>query len=960
MGQANFNQFQHKLSHFLESKQIIDSYSKRYAFGTDASFYRLVPKLILQLSNKAQVKQVLELANQYEVPVTFRAAGTSLSGQAITDSVLILLTNDWQHAQISNNGDKICLQPGIIGAKVNRLLAPYARKIGPDPASIDSCKIGGIAANNASGMCCGVKQNSYHTVADMTIIFANGSELNTADPASCQQFIEQEHVLIAQLTTLLAQVRGDSDLAERIRHKFRLKNTCGYGINSLLDFSDPIDVIKHLLIGSEGTLGFIADITYHTVEVHPHKLTGFYVFEQLNQACDLVSELAKLDVAAVELLDYRALKSVSDKPILSPCVPSLTSNSAALLIELQAATENDLKQLQQQTLALLSSLNDSVSFQVSFSNDANISNNLWKIRKDTFPAVGAVRETGTTVIIEDVAFPIEKLAEGVKELQVLFEKYHYNEAIIFGHALAGNLHFVFTQAFDSETEKQRYSNFMEDVAQLVAVRYQGSLKAEHGTGRNMAPFVELEWGNSAYQLMSAIKNTFDPKGILNPGVILNPDDNVHLQNLKSLPAADDIIDKCIECGFCESVCPSTNFTFTPRQRITIWRRIKEISQLLKQRQLSSTEIQALNQEQTQLQEDYQFLAIDSCAATGLCGLKCPVGINTGEFIKSLRADAFKQKPMQQKISQFAAKHLDSSLAIAKFGLSMVSHANTLLPTSVVETTFKGLNKLSGERIPLYYDAWPKGEKALPKTQQGFKESSKPKVIYIPSCATRTFAQDKNASDKRPLADVVMSILVKAGFEVIIPSAVDGLCCGLPFASKGDNQTAKSKTEQLVESIKPLAQQDDTPVILDASSCALHVIQSEQNKHIRFFELSDFLAQYVLPELSITPQDEPVSLHVTCSTIRNQADNQLVAIAKACAKEVIIPSDINCCGFAGDKGFVLPELNENALKPLHAQVTGVIKQGFSNNRTCEIGLTKATDVPYQSIVYLLDKVSSAQQ
>jgi D-lactate dehydrogenase len=163
---------------------------------------------------------------------------------------------------------------------------------------------------------------------------------------------------------------------------------------------------------------------------------------------------------------------------------------------------------------------------------------------------------------------------------------------------------------------------MDDVAQLVAVEFGGSLKAEHGTGRNMAPFVELEWGSDAYQLMWQLKRLLDPNGILNPDVVLSEDPQIHLKHLKPLPAADEIVDKCIECGFCEPVCPSKGLTLSPRQRIVIWRDI----QAKKRAGVDTTELEAA----------YQYQGIDTCAATGLCAQRCPVGINTGELVKKLR------------------------------------------------------------------------------------------------------------------------------------------------------------------------------------------------------------------------------------------------------------------------------------------------------------------------------------
>ena len=972
MSHQQFTKFKSHLSNFLLPEEIIDAYTQRYAFGTDASFYRLIPKLVLKLKNKNQVKQVLSLANQYKVPVTFRAAGTSLSGQAITDSVLITLSRDWQNYDITHLGEKITLQPGIIGAKANQLLHPFNKKLGPDPASIDSCKIGGIAANNSSGMCCGVKQNSYHTLADMTIIFADGTELDTSNQHSCNNFLNNQPQLINQISQLLLSVQNNLEIAELIKQKYRYKNTCGYGINSLLDFQHPIDVIKHLMIGSEGTLGFIADITYHTVDDHQHKITGFYIFDDLNLACNLVPELANLNVTALELLDFRALNSVANKPLMQQCLnqnsdtqnTQLTENSAALLIEVHAKNTDELKTVHQQCQNLIAKLQANIQAKVAFTKDQQISSELWQIRKATFPAVGAVRQKGTTVIIEDVTFPIEKLALGVKALQSLFKKYQYNEAIIFGHALDGNLHFVFTQSFNEQSQTDRYSAFMQEVAQLVAIEFKGALKAEHGTGRNMAPFVELEWGTDAYKLMQQVKQAFDPNGILNPDVLISDNKNIHLENLKTLPPADDIIDKCIECGFCESVCPSNEYTLTPRQRISVWRRIVELENKLNH---SDVDV-AIKQELDTLQQDYQKLAIDSCATTGLCGLKCPVGINTGEFIKSLRANKLNDSKTALKLSHFAATHLDKTLSTAKMGLSSVAALSAALPTPILEKSFKVLNTISNNRIPLYYPAWPKGEKNISATKQAFT-TQKQKVIYIPSCGGRTFAPDKSAADQRPLFEVISSILNKANFEVLIPPAINNLCCGMPWQSKGDTHSANTKANELITLIKSLNQDNSIPIIMDASPCALTLNDSNKGE-FKVYETAEFINQNVLNTLTITPQTQPITLHVTCSSKRQNIEHNLINIAKACASEVLIPSDIACCGFAGDKGFFEPALNESALKTLKPQIHNFnnnshnkshnnktcITEGFSNSRTCEIGLTKASDIPYQSIVYLLDRVS----
>jgi D-lactate dehydrogenase len=172
----------------LPGARVITDALRRLAYGTDASFYRLVPQVVVVVDSEPEVLAALAVCRKHGAPMTFRAAGTSLSGQAISDSVLLVLGDGWRGATIGPDAATIRLQPGVIGGHANRLLAPHGRKIGPDPASIDAAKIGGIAANNASGMCCGTRENSYHTLAGMRVVLADGTVLDTEDAASVAAF----------------------------------------------------------------------------------------------------------------------------------------------------------------------------------------------------------------------------------------------------------------------------------------------------------------------------------------------------------------------------------------------------------------------------------------------------------------------------------------------------------------------------------------------------------------------------------------------------------------------------------------------------------------------------------------------------------------------------------------------------------------------------------------------------
>ena len=904
------------------------------AFGTDASFYRLIPKLVIRVESEDEVVELLRLARRDQVSVTFRAAGTSLSGQAISDSVLIVLGDNWNAKEIRGQGTQIRLQPGVIGAQANAWLAPFGRKIGPDPASINACKIGGIVANNASGMCCGTAQNTYHTLAGLRVVLADGTRVDTEDTANIAAFRQSHGALLEQLSTLARETRANTELAAKIRHKYRLKNTTGLSLNALVDFDDPLDILSHLLVGSEGTLGFISAVTYDTVIDHPNKASALIVFADVETCCNAVAVLKSQPVSAVELLDRRSLRSVQDKPGMPAFVQQLSANACALLIESRAASQTLLHEQLAQIMASLSTF--PVEKQVDFTEDLKENAKLWAIRKDTFPAVGAVRKTGTTVIIEDVTFPVEQLAIGVNRLIELFDKHHYDEAILFGHALEGNLHFVFTQGFNNPEEVARYQAFMDDVAQLVAVEFGGSLKAEHGTGRNMAPFVELEWGSDAYQLMWQLKRLLDPQGILNPDVVLSEDPHIHLKHLKPMPAADEIVDKCIECGFCEPVCPSKGLTLSPRQRIVIWRDI----QAKKSAGIDTTE----------LEKAYAYQGIDTCAATGLCAQRCPVGINTGELVKKLRA----RSAHSVKTADWLGNHFATTLQGARFTLHVANGARMLLGAPRLGKISSALTRASKGRVPLWTNAMPQPERAIRFTPP--VKDARPRVVYLAACVSRVMGPAAGDKEQMSLLDKTRGLLEKAGYQVVFPDNMDSLCCGQPFASKGYSEQAEHKRQELIGALLHASRGGLDPIYCDTSPCTLRLVQDLGESRLDLYDPVRFIRTHLVDKLNFTPQTAPIAVHVTCSTQHLGESQALIDIARLCSTEVVIPEGIHCCGFAGDKGFTTPELNAHSLRTLKDAVQHC-SEGISTSRTCEIGLSQHGGIDYHGLVYLVDRVTS---
>ena len=536
-----------------------------------------------------------------------------------------------------------------------------------------------------------------------------------------------------------------------------------------------------------------------------------------------------------------------------------------------------------------------------------------------------MRRTGTTVIIEDVAVPIESLATATLDLQALMRQNGYGEGIIFGHALEGNLHFVFTQDFSDATEVARYECFMDDVCRLIIEKYDGSLKAEHGTGRNMAPFVEKEWGKQATDLMRSIKHLFDPKNLLNPGVILNDDPQAHLKHLKPMPAAEAVVDRCIECGFCEPLCPSHRLTLSPRQRIVSWRELSRRA--------------AVGEPAGDVESDFAYFGLDTCAGCGLCSTACPVGIDTGELTRLLRGRGMVSG--SRKVAQWTADNFGKVASLSRAGLSAGHLASSVVGDGLIA-------RLSG-------GAWKRGMPQAGKAPAPYRGEGDP-VVYFPTCGGRIFGA--NSADEAALPEVVMDLLVRAGYAPRLPQGFEKLCCGQMLASKGMAEEADAMADAVMQAVLQAADDGQGgyyPVIMDASTCSVRM-QKHMAARVKLYDFHEFAHDALLPRLRLTRKPGPIALHINCSVRRTASDAKLRRVLEACVEQIIEPAGVTCCGFGGDRGFVVPELNAHALRKVHEALPSTCCEGVSTNRTCEIGLTAETGRPYHSIAYLLEECS----
>ena len=753
-----------------------------------------------------------------------------------------------------------------------------------------------------------------------------------------------------------------------------------------------------------------------TLRDYPFKASAMVYFLTMKESCEAVVAMKKLKagdedlqmsaeqlmVKSAEMLDYKSLSSVDDPVFLQykkdvdagkieGVEPGDYHNLTAILTETKAVTH---EQLQEKISCIKECLGQFRLYQpAEFTEDPAVYGKYWAIRSGIFPSVGGTRPVGTSCLIEDVAFPIESLPEATVKLQQLIADHGYDDACIYGHAFEGNYHFILNQSFSDEHEVARYAEMMREVAKLVVEGYDGSLKAEHGTGRNMAPFVKYEWGEKAYEVMKELKQIFDPDGLLNQGVIFNDDPDCFIKCLKPLPVLDYDFDsvpdggkylmdstlstaketvgqvkranKCIECGFCEVNCMSCGLTLSSRMRIAVQREIRHLTKTGENPARLAT-----------LKKQYKYYGDQTCATDGLCSTSCPMKINTGELTHLIRQLDMNQSKVGYQIGEFAANHMAGIKSGLRVVLDVAHLGHVTFGPTLMTSVCRGMNKMG---LPLWTTAMPKKkrqpkksdltqfiiEKSIPHHEgEGNHNSqfstlnSQLKVVYFPSCINQTMGLSKEAKVKHALVDEVIQLMTKAGYEVIFPEGMEKMCCGQIWESKGMLDIADRKSAELEAALWKASEEGKYPVLCAQSPC-LHRMRKVMKK-MKLYEPAEFIMTYLKDRLDFHPTDKHIALHLTCSTRQMGVDKDMIALAKLCSKNVYLPEGVGCCGFAGDRGFTFPEMNRYALRKLRPQIEkNHIEVGYSNSRTCEIGLEANTGIPYMSIIYLVNLCTTAK-
>ncbi|HFG8809117.1 FAD-binding and (Fe-S)-binding domain-containing protein [Corynebacterium striatum] len=911
---------------------------ERVKYASDASHYYNMPEAVVVAKDAAEVAAVFKAAARDGKPVTLRSGGTSLAGQSSGDGILIDTRRHFKDVEVLDRGARVRVQPGATVRQVNARLQLWGYKLGPDPASSVAATVGGVIANNSSGMACGTEFNTYRTLESMTFILPSGTMINTADPDANAQFKAQEPELVETLERLRRRVVDNRESVEIIRRHFQLKNTMGYGLNSFLDFEEPVKLFEHLLIGSEGTLAFVAEAVFRTVPISTFATTTLAVFDDLDSATRALPSLLDSGAATLELMDSSSIRVGQELKGVPAAITGFdVDKQAALLIEYHANEEEELRQLEQDGSALLADL--PLRAPAQFSEDPIDRAVAWTFRNGLYASVAGARKSGTTALLEDVVVPVPDLAPTCESLQELFIKYGYDDAVIFGHAKDGNIHFLLTDRFEGDEALGRYNAFNEGMVDLI-LSAQGNLKAEHGTGRAMAPYVRRQYGDELYDVHLELKRAADPRGTMNPGVIIDDDPDAHIRNIKLNHEVEIDIDRCVECGYCEPVCPSRNLTMTPRQRIAT------------RRAMAKARAEGRTQDAEELAEAYEYQGIDTCAVDSMCVTVCPVGIDTGKFVKKLRSQRTGTK---QEVTRAAwagaAKVWPAVPTVASAALTGVN----VLPTGLVQKVTDVARALVGEDImPEYQPELGKGGKLRSRLGEHVGAPGEPIAVYVPACVNTMFGPSGSGAGA---TDAFVALAARAGVSLRVPKDIDALCCGTPWTSKGIKKGHAIMEKRVQASLMAATDHGRLPVLSDASSCSEGFKAMAEAAGLTVIDAVTFTVEHILPTLEVKHKVSSITLHPTCSSKHLDIIGDLEAVAKAAAREVHIPADWNCCGYAGDRGMLHPELTASATREEAREVSDIDSAHHASlNRTCELGLSRATGHEYQHVLELLEQAS----
>ncbi len=494
---------------------LLEDEESRARFATDESIYFVMPQAVAVPQSTADLAAILRFAERHGVAVTARAGGTSLAGQAVGPGIILDLSRQFERIlRVDAAAGSVEVEPGVVLGDLNAALAPHGKQFGPDPSSFESCRVGGMVGNNASGVHHRMWGAVVDNVLSLTLLLTNGEVIRTGPVDLHSRGYGElcaKDTLEGRLYREVPSVIRRSRAGEKPTWPKVEKSSSGYRLDKALEGS-TFDLGK-LICGSEGTLAIVLAATLRIVDRPGAKGLLVLYFKSLKDAARGVVEAVATGASAVEMIDERVVEALRERAP-KDAARFKPDTRAALFVEylgkdgpeVEARMEAGWRRLREGT---------GLAVDDQATTDPATMEDLWRIRRGVEPLLSEMGGSRVPVgFVEDTAVPLERLAEHVEALYAIFER-HGLRAAAYGHAATGHLHI--RPFLDLRNASDRAT--MREVAAEVfshTRRLGGTMSGEHGDGLVRSEFLASFFGD-AFEAMVEIKRLFDPKGILNPG-----------------------------------------------------------------------------------------------------------------------------------------------------------------------------------------------------------------------------------------------------------------------------------------------------------------------------------------------------------------------------------------------------------------------------------------------------------
>ena len=856
-----------------------------YSFG--ASIYKIKPKCVVFPKDKHDVSETLKFAHRNNIPVTARGACTSLAGQAVGSGIIIDFTKYLNRIVDYSGGDSVIVQPGVVYGSLNKYLAKYGMFFPPDPSSGDYCTIGGMIAGNSGGPH-SVKYGSVSDWCDeLEVVMSDGSIVRLGPDPSIEP-------ISAALSDLFREnARNIEKYAPKVR-----RTSSGYNVAGAAGRGTP-DLVK-LIIGSEGTLAVVTEAKLRLAPLPKSSASVMIILKEISELADAISGLQPAQPSAIEFMDESFIKLAREaEPSVKPMLPK--GAKGALLADLEGADDADID--------LRISM---IKNAAAVAKEPDERDRLWALRRAAVPIMNRVKGKKRPIpFIEDAIVPPENLDEFVMGAYAIFGHYGV-EACVYGHAGDGNMHIRPLMDMKDKADLVKMDNMADDFYRMV-ISIGGSISAEHGDGILRAPYVKKQFG-PLYQMFRAIKDIFDPKGILNPGKKIGKEEKVAHDlvydagtkyvvtgTVFDSEAVREEVERCHACGLCRNTCPVNAVLpqefASPRAKAAVIKGI--MTGELDAKLLKDPAIKGL---------------LDLCINCRSCRVECPTGADMSQVCSMAKEIYVKEWGVGFSQSALEKVRLLCSIPAKMPGLAKILLGSA--PGKFLSELMFGLD--SRRSLPV-----PSG-RALPVGKSGGALAAR-KAVYFTGCYVDLFnAEGEGAA--------VIKVLQKNNVSVILAGQ---RCCGMPGISSGNIAGTKKEISanirELYEKVKAgydvitscpscgLALKEDYPRLLSTPEAVL-ISQNTYDIH----EYLWILLNEGGMNTNFKSSNKAVVFHTPCHLKAQEIGGLQESLVQLIPGISIIRIDDSCCGMAGTFGLK----NENY--DLSASIGGKLFEGIKSS------------------------------